>query len=249
MEIIPAIDLREGKVVRLRQGDYAKQTVYSADPVEVARRFEQAGAPRLHVVDLDGALAGSPRNAHVYRLIAGAVGIPIQVGGGLRTIKSVDDVMAMGADRAVLGTAAVSDPALVTEAIARHGVQRVVVGLDARDGKVAVQGWTVGTAVSAAELMERMAGLGVGRFVYTDIARDGTLTEPDLHGVFAMLHASKGIGVRGGWAGGPALIVSGGVGAMDHLKRLAAMGVEGAIVGSALYTGAIDLSAAIRMLR
>ena len=240
MQVIPAIDLRGGQVVRLRQGEYSQQTTYSDDPLAVAAQFARAGATRLHVVDLDGARDGTPGNARVYQRITREAGVAVQVGGGLRTAQAIDAVLAAGADRVVLGTAAVDDPELVRQAVASHGAERVVVGLDARDGMVAVKGWTEGTTIPVAELLARMAGLGVVRFIYTDIARDGTLTEPSFDNVAAVMRHAQQVGV--------ALIASGGISDAAQLSRLAALDVEGAIVGSALYTGALDLAEAIRQV-
>ena len=249
MEVIPAIDLREGQVVRLHQGDYGKQTVYSTDPVAVAQAFEAAGVPRLHIVDLDGALEGAPRNARVYEGIARNVRVPFQVGGGLRTLDAANEALAVGADRVVLGTAAVADTDLVGQVVAKHGAQRVVVGLDARDDLVAIKGWIEGTPVSATELMTRATATGVGHFVYTDIARDGTLTEPNFDAVAGMVRHAHGLVVEGDWTGGVALTVAGGISTIAHLERLADLGAAGAIVGSAAYTGAIDLAEAVAALR
>ena len=246
MEVIPAIDLREGKVVRLRQGDYQQQTTYSQDPVAVAQQFEAAGAPRLHIVDLDGALAGTPAQMSVYQQIARAVHIPIQVGGGLSTVEAVDQVVGAGVDRVVLGTVAVTDQRLVQEALARYGSSRIVVGLDARNGRIAVRGWTEATPLTAKQVMAVMAGMGVARFIYTDIARDGTLTEPNFEAVADMSQHAQALALGLPEHGTPLLIVAGGIGRMEHLLRLVPMGVEGVIVGSALYEGAIDLAHAIR---
>ena len=248
MEIIPAIDLRQGKVVHLYQGDYGRETVYSADPLEVARQFETAGAARLHIVDLDGAQAGSPQNALVYQQIAREVRMPLQVGGGLRTLEAMAEVIAMGADRVVLGTTVVSSPQLVEAAVARYGPDRVVAALDARNGLVAVKGWTEGTSIRASDLMAAMTQAGVGRFIYTAITRDGTLTGPDFEAMTSLVDYAQGLAVASAWQGRPALIASGGVGDMAHLERLATMEVEGAIVGTALYAGKIDLASAIRLL-
>ncbi len=238
MEVIPAIDLRGGRCVRLYQGDFDKETVYSEDPVEVALRWQQQGAPRLHVVDLDGAASGSFVNGEVVGRITAAVGIPVQVGGGIRSLEMAERLANMGAQRVVIGTAAVEDPDLVKEACHRLGTEAVIVGVDARDGHVAVKGWTENTRTSAREVMQAMARAGVRRFVYTDIARDGTLTEPNFH---AIAEAVESTGVS--------LIASGGISSVAHLRRLAGMGVEGAIVGTALYTGALDLKEALEELK
>lgn len=233
MEVIPAIDLRGGCCVRLYQGDYAQETVFSADPVGVARHWEALGASRIHVVDLDGAARGEPVNTAVIAAIAQAVAIPIQVGGGLRTMEAIEHMLALGARRVILGTAAVENEALVAEACRRQG-EAIVVGVDARDGMVAVRGWREGFVIRAEALVERMASLGVRRIIYTDIARDGTLGGPNFEATAALVRQSK-----------VPIIVSGGIASLDDLRRLAQIGVEGAVVGRALYTGAIDLREAL----
>ncbi|MCH8191545.1 MAG: 1-(5-phosphoribosyl)-5-[(5-phosphoribosylamino)methylideneamino]imidazole-4-carboxamide isomerase [Chloroflexi bacterium] len=234
-EVIPAIDLRGGRCVRLYQGDFAKETVFSNDPVGVARRWEAAGAPRIHVVDLDGAASGRPVNTSIVEAIAGAVSIPIQVGGGLRTIEAIELLLARGAQRVVLGTSAAEDPALVGEAAQRFG-EAIVVGVDARDGLVATHGWVKAQAISAVDLIKRMEALDVRRFVYTDIARDGALTGPAVDSIGDLLAST-----------GAAIIASGGVSSLADLEQLAGLGIEGAIVGRAVYTGDVDLRRAVAM--
>ena len=234
MEIIPAIDLRQGRVVRLFQGDYDRQTSYSSDPVAVALQWAEQGASRLHVVDLDGAKSGQLHNLEVVRRIARAVDIPLQLGGGLRTLHAVESALEAGAERAVLGTAAINDPDLVASAVQAAGPGAILVSIDARDGFVAVHGWTEGTQRTASSLVAQMQALGVSRFLYTDISRDGTLTEPNFQAVADLLRET-----------GAAILASGGVAAVAHLQRLALLGVEGAILGRALYEGAVDLREAI----
>ena len=236
MEVIPAIDLRGGKCVRLFQGDFAQETVFSDDPVGVAVRWQACGAPRIHVVDLDGAASGHPANAPAIEAITQAVSIPVQVGGGLRTMEAVDGLLSLGVDRVVLGTAAAEDPDLVRDAIARHG-EAIVVGIDARDGKVATQGWTLQGAVETMELLRSMEGLGVSRFIYTDIARDGAMQGPNLEAIQRISDSTSA-----------AVIAAGGVASLEHLRQLAGTGVEGAIVGRAVYTGEVDLREAVRAL-
>ncbi|MBI2873315.1 MAG: 1-(5-phosphoribosyl)-5-[(5-phosphoribosylamino)methylideneamino]imidazole-4-carboxamide isomerase [Chloroflexi bacterium] len=236
MEVVPAIDLRGGRVVRLHQGDYEKETAYSSDPVGVALGFQRAGAPRIHVVDLDGAAAGRPANLEVVRSIVAAVELPVQVGGGLRRMDAVARVLEAGARRAILGTVAVEEPSLVREAVARYGAA-IVVGVDAREGVVAVRGWLRESSLMATELIRNMASLGVRRFVYTDIARDGTLTGPNIQ--------ATAEAVRAAGETGAAVIASGGVASVEHLQRLREAGVEGAIVGMAIYSGKLDLAEAI----
>lgn len=229
MEIIPAIDLKDGVCVRLYQGQFEQATVYEKDPSLAARRWQNQGASRLHVVDLDGSKAGHPVNTDMVRAIVQAVDIPVQLGGGLRCTEDVAAALEMGIARVIVGTAAVQTPELVAHMVDRFG-DSLVVGVDARDGFVATSGWTRTATIRATDLVEDMARLGVQRIIYTDIARDGTLTEPNYAATTALIRP-----------GGPAIIASGGIAHTDHLLRLAASGVEGAIVGRALYTGAIDL--------
>ncbi|MCI0821654.1 MAG: 1-(5-phosphoribosyl)-5-[(5-phosphoribosylamino)methylideneamino]imidazole-4-carboxamide isomerase [Chloroflexi bacterium] len=242
MEIIPAIDLRAGSVVRLVQGDYERQTTFSDDPLAVARTFEAAGAPRIHVVDLDAARSGVPAHTEVARAIAAAVSVPVELGGGMRTAADVAAALDAGVGRVVVGTAAVRDPRLVSELLDVHGPARIVVGLDAVDGLIAVSGWTESTSVPATGLMARMAEVGVRRFIATDVARDGTLSGPDFDGLAALVLQARELG------GGVRVIASGGVATLDHLKRLAGLGVEGAIVGRAVYEGTVDLAEAVAEL-
>ena len=234
MEVIPAIDLRDGRCVRLYQGDYNRETVFSDDPTSVALKWQEMVAPRLHLVDLDGAATGVPANLEALRRICEAVSVPIQTGGGIRSLDSAARVLDMGVQRFILGTSAVEEPDLVEQACRRFGAAAVVVGVDARDGMAATWGWRETTGVSALDLIRRMAGLGVRRFIYTDISRDGTLTSPNFGAIEDI-------------AGGcdASLVVSGGVSSPDHVERLASLGVEGVIIGRALYTGDVDLGEAI----
>ena len=238
MDVIPAIDLRGGKVVRLRQGDYNQQTIYADDPIAVARGFAEAGAPWVHIVDLDGAAEGITPHLEVCRRIAEAIRTPLEFGGGLRSLEAIDAILAIGVGRVVLGTAAIEDPSLVQAAVTRHGTSRIVVGVDARDGMVAMRGWKEQSSTGVEELLEQMAALGVRRFIYTDIARDGMLTEPNFDAVASVVMVATDLGST--------VIASGGVSNVAHLERLSETGAEGAIVGSALYTGALDLSEALR---
>ena len=234
MEVIPAIDLKDGACVRLYQGDFEKTTVFSTDPAETALRWQSAGAPRIHVVDLDGSRSGIPANLESIRAIADAVSVPLQVGGGVRTVETAQALLEAGVERVVLGTAAVEDPALVEELCRSWGAERVVVAVDARKGRVAIRGWTEDTPVDATELVKEMAALGPGRFLYTDISRDGTMTAPNFDAVAAMVQNT-----------GMAIIASGGVTSLADLRRLAQTGAEAAIVGRALYEGSLDLAEAI----
>ncbi|HMO56378.1 MAG TPA: 1-(5-phosphoribosyl)-5-[(5-phosphoribosylamino)methylideneamino]imidazole-4-carboxamide isomerase [Roseiflexaceae bacterium] len=236
MELIPAIDIKDGYCVRLYQGDFERVTVYDEDPAAVARRWVDAGATRLHIVDLDGARSGKPVHTDAIRAIVRAVDVPIQLGGGLRREETVEAALALGVARTILGTAAVEDPELIARLVARHG-DAIVVGVDARDGIVATAGWTSTATVYAADLVAQMGQLGVRRVIYTDIARDGTLTSPNYAATAALVSDT-----------GPAIIASGGVGAVEHLLQLRTIGVEAAIVGRALYTGDLSLEAALAAL-
>ena len=236
MIVYPAIDLRAGRCVRLTQGDFARETVYGDDPVTVARRWEALGARWLHVVDLDGARAGWPLQAPLVAAICAAVRIPVQVGGGLRDAAAVGQVLESGAARAILGTVAVRDPARCAT-LCREFTGRVAVGIDARDGHVRVAGWLEGERVDAPTLARTVAERGAACIVYTDIGRDGMQQGPDLAGTRAVARAA-----------GIPVIASGGVGALDHVRQVAALeddGVAGVIVGRALYTGSVDLRAAL----
>ena len=234
MEVIPAIDIRGGRCVRLYQGDYSRETVYSDDPAGMALRWREQGALRLHVVDLDGASRGSPVNLDTVGAIASGAGIPVQCGGGVRTFETAEALFGVGVERVVLGTAAVRSPDLVERLCHEWGSDRVIVAVDARDGMVAIEGWTEGTSVNATDLMRGMIESGVRRFLYTDISRDGTLGEPNFDAVGALLRVIH-----------CPIQASGGVSLEEHLVRLASMGVEGAIVGRALYTGDLDLRTAV----
>lgn len=234
MEVIPAIDLKEGRCVRLFQGDFDKETVFSTDPAAVARRWQDAGAPRIHVVDLDGAASGQPRNAEAVAQILQSVDIPIQLGGGVRNMETLNNWLVRGVRRVVLGTAAVEDPDFLVQACARFG-DAVIAGVDARDGKVAASGWTRTTEVDAISFIERLGELGVRRIVYTDIATDGMLKGPNLQSVRQITSHTP-----------LPIIASGGVSTIQDLLSLNSLGVEGAIVGRALYTGDLDLREAIK---
>ncbi len=235
MIVIPAIDLKDGRCVRLCQGRMQEETVYSQDPTEVARRWEDEGAPLLHVVDLNGAVEGTPRNRQTIEAILKAVSIPVQVGGGIRTMETVSAYLSSGAERVVLGTAVVRDRAVLEEACGRFP-GRVLVGVDAQGGKVAVKGWTEVADQDAADFVGRLTGLAVYAVVYTDIARDGMLEGPNLEGLRRMAEACP-----------VPLIASGGITRTEDLRRLRALGpkVIGAIVGKALYEGVLDLRSAL----
>ncbi|MCC7089662.1 MAG: 1-(5-phosphoribosyl)-5-[(5-phosphoribosylamino)methylideneamino]imidazole-4-carboxamide isomerase [Chloroflexi bacterium] len=233
-EVIPAIDLRGGRCVRLLQGDYDRETAYSGDPVAVAERWAALGAPRLHVVDLDGAKEGAPRNQEVMAAICQAVAIPVEVSGGIRSIGAIAAALAYGATRVQLGSVAIKDPALTRQAIARFG-EAIVIAIDAKDGEVRTDGWLQGSNVRAIDLARELAAAGVARLMFTDIGRDGMLTEPNF-GAYRELLAAVNCPV----------VASGGVSKVDHLVRLAEIGCEGAIVGKSLYEAAFTLPEALQ---
>ncbi len=220
--------------MRLVQGDYARETVYGDDPVAVAEQWALAGAARLHVVDLDGAAGDAPRNLPVVARIAARVAVPVQMGGGLKRWQDLVAALACGVDRVILGTAALEDRGLVERAVAEFG-EKIVVGIDARGGLVATRGWQQTSRVQALALAREMVTLGVRRLVYTDITRDGTLSEPNFAAI-AELSAAVAIPI----------VAAGGVASVEHVRRLARLGVEAVIVGRALYTGHVELAAALR---
>ena len=234
MEIIPAIDLRGGNCVRLYQGDYEQETVFSDNPLAVAERWQEEGGQRLHIVDLDGAHSGNPANLAAITAITQRLNIPVQVGGGVRSVDTAAGLFDAGAARVVVGTAAVANPDLVEDLCRRFGAERVVVALDARDGMVAIRGWTETSEITATELARRMADLGVARLLYTDISRDGTLEEPNYDATAALVRDS-----------GLLVLSAGGVGAAAHVAKLVPTGAEAAIIGRALYTGDITVAEAL----
>lgn len=233
MLILPAIDLQDGRCVRLMQGDFAQVTQFSDDPAAVARRWQAEGAEWLHVVDLDGARHGTPQNRESIRQIREAVAIPIEVGGGLRALKDVAALLDLGIERVILGTAALKDRAFLRACLERWG-ERIAIGLDARNGLVATDGWLETSTVPALTLAQELAAEGVARLIATDTQRDGALSGPNLDALAALLAVVK-----------RPIIASGGVASLDDLQQLAALGVEGAIIGRALYTGAVRLPEAL----
>ena len=246
--LYPAIDLRRGRCVRLRQGDPNAETIFSDDPAAMARHWTDQGATWLHVVNLDGAFGDAPGpdaadlpiNLQRLREIRAATNLPIQFGGGIRTLADIELALALGATRVVLGTVAVKNPDMVRQALARFGPERIVAGIDARDGMVATHGWLATSDVRATDLARAMQEAGVLRTVYTDISRDGMLTGVN---VAASVELARASGLR--------VIASGGVASLDDIRALAARqadGVEGVIVGQALYTGRFTLPQALRTL-
>ncbi len=240
MILFPAIDLKNGQCVRLEQGDMARATVFNLDPAAQARAFAAQGFEYLHVVDLDGAFAGKPMNASAVEAMLNAVTMPVQLGGGIRDLKTVEAWLAKGITRVIIGTAAVRDPALVKEA-ARKFPDRVAVGLDARDGKVAVEGWAETSQVTALEIARRFEDAGVAAIVFTDIARDGLLKGLNLD---ATIELAESISIP--------VIASGGLASIEDVKALLAPGAKnlaGAIAGRALYDGRLDPAAALALIR
>lgn len=240
MILFPAVDIRDGKAVRLTQGDYDREQIYNDDPLAAALDWTGQGATHLHVVDLDGALSGERRNLEHLRRIAAEAGVPVQYGGGLRDLEAVGAAIEAGAWRAVIGTAAFRDRALVEAAVAEYG-ERIVVSADARDGRIAAQGWTEATDLAATDAVSELSAAGVKNFVYTDIARDGMLVGPDIEGLKSIASA----------AGDSEVIASGGVGSIDHLRELAALDVPNitaVIAGKALYEQKFTIAEALSVL-
>ena len=239
MLVIPAIDLRDGRCVRLVQGEKSSEIVYSEQPVEVAKMWESIGAPRLHLVDLDGAFAGRPKNLGIVQEILQAIKIPVQMGGGIRTFEAVEMILNMGVDRVILGTAAILSPELVAKCTQEFG-EHVAVGIDSRDGLVAIEGWEATVEMTVFELGKKISSLGVERVIFTDTRRDGTLQGPNLEATKKLAETT-----------GLKVIASGGVSSLEdlqQLKELESSGVEGIIMGKALYSGAVDLKDALQLM-
>lgn len=235
MDIYPAIDLFGGKAVRLYKGDYAQMTVYSDCPADVARDFAAAGASHIHLVDLEGAKTGAPANLAVIRRILDAAPLFSEVGGGIRTMDAVEGYLSIGVNRVILGTAAVSDPVFLEAALSRYG-DKIAVGVDLKDGYVAIKGWTETSALTADAFLARMQALGVKTVICTDISRDGAMQGTN-RGLYRQLSEQFDI----------QLIASGGVSSLEDVAALKAMGLYGAIIGKAYYTGAIDLKQAVEV--
>jgi phosphoribosylformimino-5-aminoimidazole carboxamide ribotide isomerase len=238
MLVIPAVDIRQGNCVMLKQGKIEDETVYSKDPAFIARLWQAKGARRIHVVDLDGAFNGMPQNLEVIKNIRATVDVPMEVGGGVRSLKTIDSLIEIGANYVIVGTLAVYNPDIIRQAVEKHG-SRIIVAIDARDGKVAIGGWKDTTPVDALELTQKMREMGVEEIIYTDITKDGMLEGPNLEGLKAI--ASKS---------GMKVIASGGVTTLADIKNVKALeanGVVGAIVGKALYTEDMKLEDAIKI--
>ncbi len=239
MILLPAIDILDGKAVRLTQGDFGAKTVYDADPLDAARRWVEDGAHALHIVDLDGARTGTPTNLHHVARIARALDVTVQLGGGLRTIDAVKDALDAGAARVVIGTAAYRDIDFLDEVVARFG-ERLAVSVDARNGLLAASGWSEQTELPVESVVERLGRRGVHRFVYSSIDRDGTLGGPDLEGAQRIADAVRG-----------SFIYSGGIASLDDIRALAALrqvNLSGVIIGKALYEGRFTVAQARQVL-
>ncbi|NDL68680.1 1-(5-phosphoribosyl)-5-[(5-phosphoribosylamino)methylideneamino]imidazole-4-carboxamide isomerase [Anaerotalea alkaliphila] len=235
MRLYPAIDIKDGKCVRLFQGQFDKTTVYNEDPVAVAKQWAAAGARYIHVVDLDGALEGVWSNRDVIARIVKEVNVPVQTGGGVRNIQDIQDRLDVGVDRVIIGTMAIREPEMVKHAVALFGEDKIVVGIDAKDGMVAISGWEEVSSLTALDVCKIMKSFGVKTIVYTDIAKDGTMTGPNLEQTVHLIRET-----------GMDIVASGGVSSMEDLEKVAMTEAEGVIVGKALYTGAISLEEAVK---
>jgi len=237
--VVPAIDLKDGLCVRLYKGNMKEVTVYSKDPCEVALKWEQMGAKYLHLVDLDGAVAGSPKNLEAIKEIIFQINIPVQLGGGIRSLETIEYYLNLGLTRLIIGTAALKNPKLIKNAVEKFGSDTIVLGLDSTSGKVAVDGWETVAEKSALEFGKEMKEMGLERVIYTDTLRDGTLEGLNIEGIKEMAEKT-----------GLKVIASGGVAGLEDVKKvkeIQGIGVEGLIIGKALYTGDIDLREALRI--
>lgn len=240
MILFPAIDIRGGKCVRLFKGDFNQETVYSDEPEKMAKKWQEEGAEYLHLVDLDGALAGRSENLTAIEHILKSVHIPVELGGGIRTMEQIDTLLSRGITRVILGSVAVRNPMLVKEACAKYA-ERIVVGIDAKKGIVAVEGWGKSGDIEAQELAQRMAAVGVRTIIYTDISRDGTLSGVNVEATVALANASSA-----------RVVASGGVKSIADIEALLPYeknGIEGVIVGKAIYTGSLDLKQALALTK
>ena len=240
MIIYPAIDIRGGRCVRLTEGRFDAETVFADDPAEMALKWAGLGAEFLHLVDLDGALAGEGKNVPVIERILQSVSIPVQLGGGIRNLETIEKLLSLGVTRLILGSAAVKNPQLVEEACKKYP-GHIAVGIDAKNGEVAIEGWGKGRGVAATELAKKMAAYGVETIIYTDISRDGMLSGVNVEATAALARAC-----------GVPIIASGGVASLEDIRRVKAVesdGVQGCIIGKAIYTGAVDLKAALALAK
>ena len=240
MIIYPAIDTRGGRCVRLTEGRFDAETVFADDPAEMALKWAGMGAEFLHLVDLDGALAGEGKNVPVIERILQSVNIPVQLGGGIRNLETIEKLLALGVTRLILGSAAVNNPQLVEEACKKYP-GHIAVGIDAKNGEVAIEGWGKGSGVAATELAKKMAAYGVETIIYTDISRDGMLSGVNVEATAALARAC-----------GVPIIASGGVASLEDIRRVKAVeadGVQGCIIGKAIYTGAVNLKAALALAK
>ena len=240
MIIYPAIDIRGGRCVRLTEGRFDAETVFADDPAEMALKWAGLGAEFLHLVDLDGALAGEGKNVPVIERILQSVSIPVQLGGGIRNLETIEKLLALGVTRLILGSAAVKNPQLVEEACKKYP-GHIAVGIDAKNGEVAIEGWGKGSGVAATELAKQMATYGVETIIYTDISRDGMLSGVNVEATAALARAC-----------GVPIIASGGVASIEDIRRVKAVeadGVQGCIIGKAIYTGAVDLKEALALAK
>ena len=240
MIIYPAIDIRGGRCVRLTEGRFDAETVFADDPAEMALKWAGMGAEFLHLVDLDGALAGEGKNVPVIERILQSVNIPVQLGGGIRNLETIEKLLALGVTRLILGSAAVKNPQLVEEACKKYP-GHIAVGIDAKNGEVAIEGWGKGSGVAATELAKKMAAYGVETIIYTDISRDGMLSGVNVEATAALARVC-----------GVPVIASGGVASLEDIRRVKAVesdGVQGCIIGKAVYTGAVDLKAALALAK
>ena len=235
MRLYPAIDIINGQAVRLMQGDYKKETVYDKDPVQVAKQWEDAGADYIHVVDLDGAQDGTWKNRETISNIVKSVKIPVQTGGGIRSLQDIEERLSVGIARVILGTVAIKNPALVSEAVNKFGHEAIVVGIDAKDGMVAIHGWEQVSDMSALDLCLKVKAMGITTIIYTDIAKDGMMLGPNIEQTRQLIQET-----------GMNIIASGGVSNYEDLEKVSQIQAEGVIIGKALYTKAIDLKKAIR---
>ena len=240
MIIYPAIDIRGGRCVRLTEGRFDAETVFADDPAQLALKWAGLGAEFLHLVDLDGALAGEGKNVPVIQRILKSVSIPVQLGGGIRNLETIEKLLELGVTRLILGSAAVKNPELVAEACKKYP-GHIAVGIDAKNGEVAIEGWGQGSGVAATELAKKMASFGVETIIYTDISRDGMLSGVNVEATAALARACV-----------VPIIASGGVASLDDIRRVKAVegdGVQGCIIGKAIYTGAVDLKEALALAK